>query len=159
MVPNIIDLERFRPSDVDRCRAHLVVARNLEPIYDNESRLAIRAFRSSAAATSGGAALGRRHRSGAWCARVAWPANSAWPIRCVFTGRLDRDQMAALYRGADVVLNPSPSTTCPTHCSRRLASGVPMVSTDVGGVPFMVSHERTRCWCRRRQPARDGRRR
>ena len=63
--------------------------------------------------------------------------------RVRFTGRLDRDQMAALYREADLSLNPSHVDNMPNSVLESLASGVPVVSTDVGGVPFIVEHGRT----------------
>jgi len=44
IVPNIIDLERFspRPAAADNSKPHIIVARNLEIIYDNAT--ALRAF-------------------------------------------------------------------------------------------------------------------
>ena len=60
-----------------------------------------------------------------------------------FTGQLDREQMAELYRNADVVLNPSRVDNMPNSLLEALASGVPVVSSNVGGVPYMVEHERT----------------
>jgi glycosyltransferase involved in cell wall biosynthesis len=60
-----------------------------------------------------------------------------------FAGRLDRDAMAAAYRQADVVINPSLVDNMPNSLLEAMASGVPVVSTEVGGVPFIVEHERT----------------
>ena len=55
-----------------------------------------------------------------------------------FAGRLDRDDMADLYRAADVMLNPSLADNMPNSILEALACGVPVVSTNVGGVPFLV---------------------
>ena len=46
--------------------------------------------------------------------------------------------MAELYRSASVVLNPSRVDNMPNSVLEALASGVPVVSTRVGGVPFIV---------------------
>ena len=46
--------------------------------------------------------------------------------------------MAALYRDADVVVNPSLVDNMPNSVLEALASGVPVVSTNVGGVPYIV---------------------
>ncbi len=51
--------------------------------------------------------------------------------------------MAALYQDADVALNPSRVDNMPNSVLEALASGVPVVSTNVGGVPYMVDHGRT----------------
>ena len=141
VVPNIVDLQRFRPRAADaapRAGVRLLVARNLEPIYDNAT--ALRAFallrRPDAALTVAG--------SGPQLAELqALAAQLGVADRVTFTGRLDRDAMAAAYRQADVLLNPSLVDNMPNSLLEAMASGVPVVSTDVGGVPFIVTHERT----------------
>ncbi|HYM33961.1 MAG TPA: glycosyltransferase family 4 protein, partial [Steroidobacteraceae bacterium] len=59
-----------------------------------------------------------------------------------FTGRLEIAEMAQLYASADLVLNPSRVDNTPNSILEALACGVPVVSTDVGGVPFLVEHHR-----------------
>jgi len=56
----------------------------------------------------------------------------------IFTGRLDVEAMVSLYASADVMLNPSLADNMPNSVLESLASGVPVVSTNVGGVPFLV---------------------
>ena len=51
--------------------------------------------------------------------------------------------MAALYRGADLMLNPSTVDNMPNSVLEALASGVAVVSTDVGGVPYLVEDGKT----------------
>jgi glycosyltransferase involved in cell wall biosynthesis len=61
----------------------------------------------------------------------------------VFTGRVENEQIAGLYRSADVMVNPSLADNMPNSVLEALASGVPVVSTHVGGVPYLVQHEKT----------------
>ena len=63
--------------------------------------------------------------------------------RVVFTGRLNSDEMRALYRDADVFLNPSRVDNTPNSILEALASEVPVVTTDVGGIPHLVKHRET----------------
>ncbi len=139
VVPNIIDLSRFTRAEkslgLAADKAHLVVARNLEPIYDNAT--ALRAFaqvfqqHAHARLTIAG--------SGPQEAELRALASSLGVAQAVrFAGRLDRDEMAALYRQADVCINPSLADNMPNSVLEALASGVPVVSTCVGGVPYIV---------------------
>ena len=136
VVPNIIDLKRFHPGSTRGPRgAHLVVARNLEPIYDNAT--ALRAF----------AMISERYPDSRLTIAGTGPEldmlralaiDLGVADRSQFPGRLDRDAMAALYRDADVMLNPSTVDNMPNSVLEALACAVPVVSTDVGGVPYIV---------------------
>ena len=52
-------------------------------------------------------------------------------------------QLAAIYGRADVMINPSLADNMPISILEALASGVPVVSTDVGGIPYLVEHGKT----------------
>lgn len=141
IVPNVVDLERFQTSTADRsARRHFLVARNLEPIYDNET--AIRAF----------LIVHRIHPD--VTLTIAGSGPLAEPLQAlvrslglagaiVFTGRLDRDAMAEAYRKADVAINASLVDNMPGSVLEAMACGVPVVSTNVGGVPYIVTDEKT----------------
>lgn len=141
VVPNAVDLETFHPPVLPRQRgAHLVVLRNLEAMYDNAT--AIRALarmkqrRSDARLTIAGS--GPERESLETLARSLRVEASVH-----FAGRLDRQQVADLLRTADLLLNPSTVDNMPNSLLEALASGVPIVSTDVGGVPFVVRNGET----------------
>lgn len=140
VVPNVVDLQRFRPATQRRPGAQILVARNLEPIYDNAT--ALRAFalvrQSLPEARLVIAGSGPQESD---LRRLACDLGLEDAVH--FTGRIDRDAMAQAYRDADVALNPSLVDNMPNSVLEALASGVPVVSTDVGGVPYIVEHERT----------------
>lgn len=136
IVPNIVNLDRFsNPNPFRSKRRRLLVARNLEPIYDNAT--AIEAFSivhsrypdaTLTIAGSGPEELSLR----ALTRRLA--LDSA--VR--FTGRLEPHAMADLFRGADIAINPSLVDNMPNSVLEALASAVPVVSTNVGGVRYLV---------------------
>ena len=135
IVPNIVDLTRFQPGHPESHGPHIVVTRNLEEIYDIPT--AIRAF----------AQIRARHAGARLTIAGSGPCRAALEGLCSelhlaeavrFTGQLDNEQMADLYRPADLLLNPSRVDNMPISLLEAMASGVPVVSTNAGGVPYMV---------------------
>ena len=145
IVPNIIDFSRFMArvrcsasSEVDS--PSMIVTRNLEPIYDNGT--ALRAFnivrRTFPSAKLTLAGSGPESHALKQLAAKLGVADAV-----TFTGRVDNEAMAALYHSADVMINPSLADNMPISVLEALASGVRVVSTDVGGVPYLVEHGKT----------------
>lgn len=142
VIPNTIDLSRFQPRrrPLGRADKHVIVTRNLEPIYDIST--ALRAFaqvkaelpRARLTVAGSGPELGKLQQ----LARDLGVADAV-----DFPGRIDNDQMDALYASADLMLNPSTVDNMPISILEAFASGVPVVSTDVGGVPFIAEDGRT----------------
>lgn len=140
VIPNIIDLSRFAPRNTgnDPDAPHIIVTRNLEPVYDIP--MAIHAFakvhqalpRSRMTIAGSGPLLAELQQ-------LAQTLNVAEAIH--FAGRIDNDQMAALYQSADLMLNPSKVDNMPISILEAFASGVPVVSTNVGGVPHLAQHD------------------
>ena len=146
IVPNIIDVERFTPGPAtpeplsQRDSINILVARNLETLYDIET--ALRAFQKV-----------RRELPNA---RLQVAGSGAEKQRLVelscelgidgsvaFLGRISNEDMPELYRSADIVVNPSLVDNMPISILEALASGIPVVSTNVGGVPVLVEHGKT----------------
>ncbi len=141
IVPNVIDLARFRRRPPrEAATAHLVVARHLEALYDNATALRafaqVRAVMPAARLTIAGGGLEHERLQA-----LAHELGVAGAV--TFSGPLQRDQMAALFQSADVSLNPSLADNMPNSVLESMASGVPVVSTAVGGVPFIVDDGRT----------------
>jgi glycosyltransferase involved in cell wall biosynthesis len=145
IVPNIVNLERFTAGERYRHSSgdagpKLLVTRNLEPIYDIDTALRVlqqvrKSFPEASITICGsGPERGRL---------VALAQVLEIESAVVFTGRVDNEQIAALYQSADVMVNPSLADNMPNSVLEALASGVPVVSTEVGGVPYLVQHEKT----------------
>ena len=142
IVANIIDLDRFSPINKDSKEdaPHLLVARNLELIYDNVT--AVQAFNEilkiypKAKLTIAGTGPELENLQ-------TLVSELGISTQVTFTGRVDTKKMPALYQSADVMLNPSRVDNMPNSILEALASGVPVVSTNVGGIPYMVEDEVT----------------
>lgn len=145
IVPNIIDLSRFSAeigvaAPLRANTPHIIVTRNLEPIYDNATVLRcfsiVRQAFPAATLTIAGTGPERP-------ALEKLAAGLGMAAAVTFTGRVDNEGMAELYRSADIMVNPSLADNMPISVLEALASGVPVVSTDVGGVPYLVEHGKT----------------
>ena len=145
IVPNIVNLDRFTAGGRhlhtrDGAGPQLLVTRNLEPIYDIDTALRVlqqvrKSFPGATMTICG---------SGPERARLEALAQALEiESAVVFTGRVENEQIAGLYQSADVMVNPSLADNMPNSVLEALASGVPVVSTRVGGVPYLVQHEKT----------------
>ena len=60
-----------------------------------------------------------------------------------FTGRVEPSRMRELYDSADIYLNSSNIDNMPGSILESFASGLPVVTTDAGGIPYILRHEQT----------------
>lgn len=145
IVPNIVDLSRFSPvrrtsNEVRVVPPTLLVARNLEAIYDVGT--AIRAFHKLLAAHP----LATLIVAGSGSEEMQLKAQAAalgLEASVRFVGRIDNADMPGLYRSADIMLNTSVVDNTPNAILEAWASGVPVVSTDVGGIRHLVDDRQT----------------
>lgn len=144
VIPNIVDRNVFGPAEeqtaVGGAGPHLVVTRNLERLYGND--VALRAF-AQVRQQVDGAHLSIAGSGPELSALQALASELGVTGSVRFTGRLETEDMVRLYRSADVVLNPSRADNTPNSILEALACGVPVVTTNVGGVPYLVQHEQT----------------
>jgi glycosyltransferase involved in cell wall biosynthesis len=136
VVPNIVDLERFRFRERTPLRPRLVSTRNFEALYNVAAT--IRAFKivqdrwpeASLTLVGGGgqesdlralvAELGLRHVS--------------------FVGRVSPEAIAGYYAANDIYIQSPNIDNMPTSVLEAFASGLPVVSTEAGGVPAILTH-------------------
>jgi len=136
-IPNVIDRERFRFRRRDRLRPHLLSTRNFEANYNVACTL--RAF----------ARIQLRHPDATLT--IVGSGSEAEALRVLatvlglrgvrFVGRVAPDQMAAYYAAADVYVQTPAVDNMPLSVLEAFASGVPVVSTDAGGVRAMLTDD------------------
>jgi glycosyltransferase involved in cell wall biosynthesis len=139
LIYNVIDSSRFRFRPRVRPAPVFLHNRMLEPLYNVECTL--RAFqliqKRYPEARLTVAHDGVLRRSLEKLAAELGLKNTR------FIGRVAPDKIPDLYDGADIYLT-SPNIDCmPLSLLECFASGLPVVATRVGGIPFIVEHERT----------------
>ncbi|MFT6915438.1 MAG: glycosyltransferase involved in cell wall biosynthesis [Motiliproteus sp.] len=142
VIPNIVNLElfKYRPYRSDKKSLHLIVTRNLEALYGNhyaiEALVLIIQQTPGARMTIAGDGPERGKLEKLAC-------DLSVNQRIHFTGRLDRSQMVALYASADILINPTTADNMPNSLLEAMACGIPIVTTAVGGIPYMVTDRET----------------
>ena len=134
IIPNILDERVFRPFEILNEKLVIVVTRNLEALYDNES--AIRAFaiiknsipEAELVLCGEGPEKNRLQ---------ALTQELAIDHSVQFAGRLNREQLLSTLKKARVVLNPSTADNSPNSLIEAMACGLPIVSTNAGGIPVL----------------------
>jgi L-malate glycosyltransferase len=139
VIPNIVDVERFRFRRRPSLRPRVLSTRNFETLYNLPCTL--RAFRllqdrypdaeltlvgggsQDAAVRALAADLGLRH--------------------VTFAGRVPPDDIWRYYAEADIYLQTPDIDNMPTSVLEAYASGCPVVSTEAGGVPAILTDGET----------------
>ncbi|MBI4951905.1 MAG: glycosyltransferase family 4 protein [Myxococcales bacterium] len=148
VVPNAIDVERFRFRERSTLRPLCLSNRNLEPHYRVADIVAAHAL------------LCRAHRdaelviagTGSERERLASLASTLPPGAARFVGRVEPERMPALYDSCDVFVNASVVDNQPLSILESFAAGLPVVTTATGDIEAMVRHGDTGLLVPPRQP-------
>jgi len=134
VIRNVVDTSCFRYRARASLRARLLSTRNLEPHYrvDNtlEAFALLQGRYPEATLTVAG--------SGSEEARLRRLADSLGARGIRFVGRVVPAAMAGLHDQADVFVNSSVVDNQPVSVLEAFAAGLPVVSTDTGGIAAMV---------------------
>lgn len=134
IIPNVVDLARFTYRARTPLQPRLISTRNLEPLYNVACTL--RAFRliqdrwPEATLALVGDGSQRRHLEA---------LATHLELRGVtFTGRVPPDRIARAYAAHDIYIQSPDIDNMPTSILEAFACGLPVVSTDAGGIRVMV---------------------
>jgi glycosyltransferase involved in cell wall biosynthesis len=137
IIPNIVDVERFRFRRRQRLRPRILSTRNFETLYNIPCTL--RAFR-----------LVQDHYPDAQLTLVGAGSQDdairrlAAELRLehvTFAGRVPPDDIWRFYADADLYLQTPDIDNMPASVLEAFASGCPVVATSAGGVPAILTHD------------------
>lgn len=136
IIPNVVDLDRFAYRPRTPLRPRLLSTRNLEPLYNVACTL--RAFAlvqqcyPAATLTLVGA--------GSQLAVLRGLSESLGLTGVTFLGRVAPGDIARYYADHDIYLQTPNIDNMPTSILEAYASGLPVVSTDAGGIAVICRH-------------------
>ena len=135
VVTNTIDLQQFAYRVRDPLRPRLLSTRNLEPMYNVAGVLRafarVQARYPEATLTVVG--------SGSQDAPLRALASELRLRQVTFTGRVPPSEIARHYADADIYVQMPSIDNMPLSVLEAFASGLPVVSTSVGGVPSILT--------------------
>jgi glycosyltransferase involved in cell wall biosynthesis len=136
IIPNIVDMGRFKFRERDPLRPRLVSTRNFDALYNVATT--IRAFRMvqdrwpEASLTLVG--------GGSQEADLRALVSDLRLQHVEFVGRVKPGEIATFYAANDIYIQSPNIDNMPTSVLEAFASGLPVVSTDAGGVPAILTH-------------------
>ena len=136
IIPNIVDPETFPFRERDPLRPRLVSTRNFDALYNVPTT--IRAFRlvqdrwpDASLTLVGGGPQEMELRALTEQLRLR---------NVTFAGRVKPDDIAGFYAANDIYIQSPNIDNMPTSVLEAFASGLPVVSTEAGGVPAILTH-------------------
>lgn len=145
IIPNTLNRDEFKPLETSFDSAPILLfARNLEPIYGPD--IALKAF----------AELKNSHphllleMTGEGPSKhqlEALAKELGVSQRVRFLGRLSKAEMVAAYQRASVLLNPSLTDNSPNALIEAMSCGLPIVTSNAGGIPYLVTDQETALVC------------
>jgi glycosyltransferase involved in cell wall biosynthesis len=135
VIPNIIDRDRFAFRLRDPLRPRLLSTRNFEPLYNVGCTLRafakIQARWPDATLTLVGAGSER--------AKLGALADELKLRGVTFAGRVPPDEIWRCYADADIYVQTPDIDNMPSSILEAYASGLPVVSTNSGGIPAILT--------------------
>lgn len=138
-IPNVIGLDQFRWRKRDPLRPVFLSNRNFEAHYDVANTLRAFAIISRQVPEATLTVAGDGPERG----MLEQLAESLALRNVRFVGPVANAKMPELYEAADVYLNSSRIDNMPGSLIEAFASGLPVVTTNAGGIPWMVEEGST----------------
>src|SRR5215210_7735330 len=138
-ISHIIELDQFRFRERRPLRPVFLTSRLLEPLYNVGCVLRAFALIQKRVPEASLVVAG----DGSERAALERLARELGLRNTEFIGAVPFTEMAALCDRADIYLNAPNLDNMPSSITECLASGLPVVTTNAGGIPYIVRHEET----------------
>jgi glycosyltransferase involved in cell wall biosynthesis len=149
VIRNVVETSRFRYLERRVLRPRLLSTRNLEPYYRVEDTILAFAILKSRYPEASLRLAGCGSEEG----RLRRLAGSLGTGGVTFMGKVTQRAMPALLDDADIFVNASEVDNQPVSVLEAFAAGLPVVTTNTGGIAAMVRHGETGLIVSHRDPA------
>lgn len=139
-IPNPLQLEKYKFKVRDNFKPRLLWVRAFDEIYN--PLLAIKTFRLVLKIyPDAELCMVGPDKDGSLTAAKKYAKKHSLPVK--FTGKLKKKEWLKLSQAYDIFINSSDIDNTPVSVIEAMALGLPVVSTNVGGIPFLIEDDRT----------------
>lgn len=134
IISNIVDFNEFKYKAREKIKPKIIIARKLEKIYNVKCGILAfeiikRKFKEAELTILG---TGSQEES------LKSLVKELNLDGVKFLGKVDHKDIPKLYEDADILFNPSLVDNMPISILEAFAAGLPVISTNVGGVPYII---------------------
>jgi glycosyltransferase involved in cell wall biosynthesis len=139
-IPNPIEISRYRFKERPSPRPRLLWVRSLHRVYD--PAIAIRIIsRLSREMPDASLTLVGPDKDGSRAILQEMARVGGVASRVKFTGKLSKEEWIGLSQTCDIFINTTTVDNMPVSVVEAMALGLPVVSTNVGGMPYLIENE------------------
>ncbi|MGO3183458.1 MAG: glycosyltransferase family 4 protein [Aequorivita sp.] len=137
-IPNTIEIENYPFKNKGSVKAKLLWVRSFSEIYNPLLALEIVEILLKKEIDVSLCMVGPdKDGSMARCKKVASQLN----LPVTFTGMLQKEEWVSLSKDYDIFINTTNFDNMPVSVMEAMALGLPVISTDVGGLPFLIENK------------------
>ena len=139
-IPNTIEIKNYPFLFRKEIKANLFWLRSFAQLYNPKLALAIvEALQEQNIEVSLCMVGPEKDGSLAECKRLATEKN----LPITFTGKLSKEEWIHLSKEYDLFINTTNFDNTPVSVIEAMALGLPVISTNVGGMPYLIAHNKT----------------
>jgi glycosyltransferase involved in cell wall biosynthesis len=139
LIPNFIDIENYSFRLRRVLRPRLIWVRSFESTYNPEMSVSVLAELFKDYPDARLCMVGpEKNGSMAKCRELVQELNVGSQV--TFTGRLTRSEWTTLAVDYDIFISTTHFDNTPVSVIEAMALGIPIISTNVGGIPYLVEH-------------------
>lgn len=139
-IPNTIEIQNYEFKMRHTLRPKLLWVRSLSSIYNPDMALKVLAEVKKEFPDAELCMVGPDKEN--ILASLQQLANE-WNLKVDFTGKLSKSEWGELSTQYDIFINTTHFDNTPVSIIEAMALGLPVVSTNVGGIPYLMEHRHT----------------
>lgn len=140
IIPNAIELQNYNFKERKLFQPKLLWVRSLAKIYNPEMAVQVFSILKNEYPDAQLTMVGPfKDISKSEMQRII----NSYSLEVKLTGKLDKEEWIARAKDFDIFINTTTIDNMPVSVIEAMALGLPVVSTNVGGIPFLIEHGKT----------------